>query len=227
MGERQASDRGSKITSSRWFRPGLIAGVVVLGIVVVCVVGLALFSMAGRSGSDADVAGSRAFQGLPPEGKSVEVVVEKEVIAEAPAAPMDESGRYQASNLAYAAERLIIRTGNIVLVVEDTRAVQETIEEMVAGMSREGAFVVSSDEYGGMEGSQPNVTMSIRVPASRFDEVMDRLAGLAVEVISRNESAQDVTEEYVDLEARLESLEAARERLLEIMQEARSTKDLL
>ncbi|MFN2290453.1 MAG: DUF4349 domain-containing protein, partial [Anaerolineae bacterium] len=48
-----------------------------------------------------------------------------------------------------------------------------------------------------------------------------------VEVTSRNETADDVTEEYVDLEARLESLEAARQRLLDIMAEARSTKDLL
>jgi Flp pilus assembly protein TadB len=56
---------------------------------------------------------------------------------------------------------------------------------------------------------------------------MDRLADLAVIVNGSNESADDVTEEYVDLEARLESLEAARQRLLEIMEEARNTEDLL
>jgi hypothetical protein len=98
---------------------------------------------------------------------------------------------------------------------------------MVAEMASESAYVVSSEEYGGVEGGSPHVGMTIRVPATRFDEAMDRLAGLAVEVIARNESGQDVTEEYVDLETRLESLEAARERLLEIMQETRTTKDLL
>jgi hypothetical protein len=69
--------------------------------------------------------------------------------------------------------------------------------------------------------------MNIRIPAARFGETMDRLAELAVNVTNRTESGQDVTEEYVDLEARLESLEAARQRLLTIMEEARSTKDLL
>jgi len=69
--------------------------------------------------------------------------------------------------------------------------------------------------------------MTIRVPATRFDQVMDRLADMAVQVTSRTESGQDVTEEYADIETRLESLEAARERLLEIMQETRTTKDLL
>jgi len=98
---------------------------------------------------------------------------------------------------------------------------------MVAKMSSEGAYVVSSEEYGGVEGGSPYVGMTIRVPATRFGEAMDRLADLAVEVTARNESGEDVTEEYVDLETRLESLEAARQRLLEIMQEARTTKDLL
>jgi hypothetical protein len=134
----------------------------------------------------------------------------------------DDGGR-----VAYAAERLIIRSGNISTVVRDTRATQASIEGMVEGMAAEGAFVVSAEEYGGTEGSQPRISMRIRVPASRFDETMDRLAALAVSVSSRSESAQDVTEEYVDLGARLESLETARQRLLEIMEEARNTEDLL
>jgi hypothetical protein len=151
-----------------------------------------------------------------------EVAVEK--IVEAPPA---EPSAYDTVGTAYAAEHLIIRTGNISMVVEDTRAAQATIEGMVEGMAGEGAFVVSSDEYGGTEGSQPHITMSIRVPAAHFSQVMDRLAEMAVNVPSRNESSQDVTEEYVDLEARVESLEAARQRLLEIMLETRVTKDLL
>jgi hypothetical protein len=125
------------------------------------------------------------------------------------------------------AERLIIRNGSITMVVEDTRGAQESIEAMVAAMAGDGAFVVSVNEFGATEGEQPQISMSIRVPASRFDEAMARLAELGVEVKNRNESAQDVTEEYVDLEARLESLEAARQRLLEIMNEARTTEDLL
>ncbi|HEC24324.1 MAG TPA: DUF4349 domain-containing protein, partial [Chloroflexi bacterium] len=119
--------------------------------------------------------------------------------------------------------------GSISMVVEDTLAVKEEIENLVAGMADEGAFVVSSNEYDGVEGGSPYINMTIRVPASRFDEVMDWLAGLAVEGTSpeRSETAQDVTEEYVDLQSRLESLEAARDRLLEIMSEAQTTEDLL
>jgi DNA repair exonuclease SbcCD ATPase subunit len=53
------------------------------------------------------------------------------------------------------------------------------------------------------------------------------LAAMAIEVQERSETAQDVTEEYVDLQARLESLETARDRLLAIMEDAETTEDLL
>ncbi len=201
----------------------LVIGAIAGGLVLACVVEWVIFSSANRFGMDEDTSGSRYLWASGAASAPVEEVVVEKVV-EAPAA---EPSAYDASGLAYAAERLIIRTGNLSMVVEDTRAAQATIEGMVASMAGEGAFVVSSDEYGGTEGSQPHITMSIRIPATRFDETMDRLADLAVNVTSRNESGQDVTEEYVDLEARLETLEAARQRLLEIMQEARATKDLL
>jgi hypothetical protein len=194
------------------------------GLVLACVVGLIIYGAVGFSASDSAESGARYLRapGLAPQPEEVSVEAEK-IVEAPPAQPSAED----TAGTAYAAERLIIRTGNISMVVEDTRAAQTTIEGMVEGMAGEGAFVVSSDEVGGTEGNQPYITMSIRVPATRFDQVMDRLAELAVNVPSRNEASQDVTEEYVDLEARLESLEAARQRLLEIMQEARVTKDLL
>lgn len=124
-------------------------------------------------------------------------------------------------------QRLIIRNGNISLVVEDTLATKEAIEDMVNEMAGEGAFVVSSNQYDSGSEELPYIDMQIRVPSTRFDEVMDRMADMAVDVTNRNESGQDVTEEYVDLQARLESLEAARQRLLEIMENAQTTEDLL
>ncbi|MCL7455067.1 MAG: DUF4349 domain-containing protein, partial [Anaerolineae bacterium] len=204
-------------------RSVIIAGGIVVGLVLVCVVGWLIYASASRYGADDGMRGARLLS-LPGAGSEGEVVVEKVVVQSA--AP-EEPLAYDTVSVAYAAERLIIRSGNISMVVDDTRAVRATIEELVAGMAGDGAFVVSSQEYGGTEGEQPRVSMTIRVPAARFDATMDRLADLAVRVTNRNESADDVTEEYVDLEARLESLEAARQRLLDIMAEARSTKDLL
>ncbi len=124
-------------------------------------------------------------------------------------------------------ERLIIRDGRLALTVEDTLAAQQEIEKIVAELAGEGAFLVSSNARTDYEGESPYIDTMIRIPAAKFDEVMDRIAALAVKVDERSESAQDVTEEYVDLETRLESLEAARNRLLEIMKQSATTEELL
>jgi hypothetical protein len=190
----------------------LIVVGVVLGIVLTCVVGC------GGAGV-APVPASREV--------AEEVVVEREMAPSEPLALAAEGYDAASFGLAQPVERLIIRNGRISMTVDDTLAAQATIEQMVGEMAGEGAFVVSSEEQGRGEEGSPYIVMSIRVPVTRFDATMDRLAGLAVQVTNRNESGQDVTEEYVDLEARLESLEAARQRLLGIMEEARTTKDLL
>jgi hypothetical protein len=124
-------------------------------------------------------------------------------------------------------DHLIVRDGNLTLVVTDTRKTRDAIQKLVASMSAEGAFVVSSSEMNSGDATQPVIQMFLRVPATRFEATMDALAAMAQRVDARNESAQDVTAQYVDLQAQLEQLQAARQRLLEIMKSATNTNDLL
>jgi hypothetical protein len=124
-------------------------------------------------------------------------------------------------------EHLIVRNGYLTLVVTDTRKTQAAIQRLVAGMSAEGAYVVSSSEMFSGDAAQPVVQMALRVPAGRFEASMSALVAMALRVDARSEAAQDVTAEYVDLAAQLEQLQAARQRLLEIMKEAKNTDDLL
>ena len=159
--------------------------------------------------------------GFPEVAMATEVAMAL-AATEAPAANAPPAGGSTAVT-----ERLIIRNGSIALYVNDTRAAKTEVEQLVSSIAGEGAFVVSSNERGGGGDKLPEIDISIRVPATRFDEVMSKLAAMAVEVTDRYETADDVTEEYVDLKARMESLEAARKRLLEIMQNADTTEELL
>jgi hypothetical protein len=111
------------------------------------------------------------------------------------------------------APRLIISTVHMSLVVRDTAASLAQIENLA---TESGGYVTSSNTQGYEEGSRASVT--IRVPSERLDEVLEQLRELALEVRSENRSGQDVTEEYVDLNARLEILEAAEQELLELYQ---------
>jgi uncharacterized coiled-coil protein SlyX len=124
-------------------------------------------------------------------------------------------------------QHIIIRDGYISMSVEDTSEASQAVKKLVQDLAAEGAFIVSTQEYGREDSPMPEISMTIRVPAERFDEVMDRLAGLADRVLTRRETAEDVTEEYVDVQARLKAMKAARERLMKLMEQAASVEELL
>jgi len=144
----------------------------------------------------------------------VESVVE--VAEEAPAAPGHGAADYSSI------ERLIIRNGSLSLVVPDTEAALEEINDLVDEL---GGYVVESNVYQYQEGLQASVTF--RVPAESLDVALERIRDMATEVRHESISGQDVTEEYVDLQSRLRYLEATEARLLEFLEEAEDTEAAL
>jgi len=122
----------------------------------------------------------------------------------------------------WATERMIVRTGEITLAVEDIPAAIDNITAMADGF---GGYVVSSMVW--KERERLFGTISIRVPAEYFDVAMKALRGLAVDVTSEHSTSKDVTEEYVDLSAKLKNLEATEEQLLRIMEKAETVEDIL
>ena len=124
-------------------------------------------------------------------------------------------------------ERMIIREGIITIPVESTRSSRDAIEALVVSFADKGAYVVSSSEYASYEGAEPYINMVIRIPVEQFAFVIDELSDMAKGNVTMNTWSDDVSEEYSDLENRLTSLEAARLRLLDIMENADTTEDLL
>ncbi len=105
-------------------------------------------------------------------------------------------------------ERLIIRNGTLSITVEDT---EKTISQIGSLAESMNGWVVSSNsfEYGsGVRGS-----IQARFPAENFNQVMEEIQTLAIEVESVSSSGQDVTDEFVDLGARLKNLEATADRV--------------
>lgn len=129
---------------------------------------------------------------------------------------------------AAAVERLVIRTANLSLVVKDPAASAEAITAMAEAM---GGFVVSTNlfqtSYGDPAVLSTQGSITIRVPAERFQEALSRLKEDAEDVRAENVSGQDVTQQYTDLQSRLRNLEAAESQLREIMASATKTEDVL
>jgi hypothetical protein len=119
-------------------------------------------------------------------------------------------------------ERMIVRTGEISLVVED---VAQSVEEIAQLAASYGGYVVSSNIYGEEEDMKGRI--SIRLPDERFDQALAELRDLAVRVESESTSSEDVTEEYIDLESRLKNAEATEQQYLVLLEKAEDVEDIL
>jgi hypothetical protein len=122
----------------------------------------------------------------------------------------------------------VIRTASLSLVVEDPAASADEIAKMAEEL---GGFVVSSNIFQASFDETSNVvtraSVTIRVPSESLDEALEEIEAGAIEIQERNVHGEDVTQQYTDLQSRLRNLESAEEQLLEIMDSATETEDVL
>ncbi len=121
-----------------------------------------------------------------------------------------------------AEERMIVRTGDMSLVVEDVIDARDRIAQIATGFD---GYVVSSSIYGEEQEMRGNI--SIRVPDEKFEQALSELRNLALRVKSESTSSIDVTEEYIDLEARLKNAEATERQYLALLDKATDVEDIL
>ena len=188
-----------------------------LSIVLLIVLALNVVACGGRATetfTEEYSAGSAAPE-MPAMEPMADVAMESEALA---------VGEFDSSNQApVGQERLIIRTADMSLIATDTEA---TLAHIAALADSSGGWVVSSNVYQSTDTAKTGY-VQIRVPAEGFQSVLDAIAGMAVEVTNLSTSGQDVTEEYVDLSARLGNLEATAARLHTFLDEARNVEEAL
>jgi hypothetical protein len=116
----------------------------------------------------------------------------------------------------------IIRNGSLVLRVDDA---SKRLEEARAITEQAGGFVASANlnDRAGIK----TAYLTLRIPTDKFRATADALKRLASTVFDESESGQDVTDQYVDLEARLKAAKAEEAQYLEILKSARSIEDTL
>jgi len=119
-------------------------------------------------------------------------------------------------------DRKIVKTGSVTLEVED---IAETIDEVAEMADELNGYVVSSYKYEYERGVSGHIT--IRVPFEKFDEAFARLRQLAIDVPYETTTAEDVTEEYVDLESQLRNLQATEVQYLTLLEKAETVEEML
>jgi len=137
----------------------------------------------------------------------------------------DSGGAAAQTDGAVATDRSIIRTGQVRLRVDDFEAARANLTTAVESR---GGYVSDSTQQvhdrGGESWTSGRVVL--RVPAENFSETMTYVEGEG-RVLESSTSTQDVTEQVVDLQARLDNLRAERERLRTLYDRANDTEDVL
>jgi hypothetical protein len=125
-------------------------------------------------------------------------------------------------------DRKIIRNAEISIEMDRPKEAQPKIAAIA---ERHGGFVVTSElrESGSTSQALLSTVVNIilRVPAPDFETVIEEIHGVGGHVLNDKRSGQDVTEEYIDLEARLRAKRALEMQFLEIMRQAHKVSDAL
>ncbi|GAA3336072.1 hypothetical protein GCM10020358_06840 [Amorphoplanes nipponensis] len=118
-------------------------------------------------------------------------------------------------------QRSIIYTGAITVRVDDVNIAAAR----AAGIATAAGGFVGGDKRNSGSGSQ-DATLELRVPAAKFNPVVDQLAGLGTEE-QRGINTEDVTEQTIDLDARIATQQARVDSGRKLLAQAKSLNDLV
>lgn len=134
----------------------------------------------------------------------------------------------KAGSTAEAADRKIIRNAEITIEVSSTTDAQHLVTSIAES---HGGFVATS-EAKQRESNDPaqrklDIKLVVRVPSTQFGSAFDQIKKLAGNTPSEQVTSQDVTEDFIDLEARIKTQKALEVQFLEIMRQAHKIEDAL
>jgi hypothetical protein len=116
----------------------------------------------------------------------------------------------------------LIRTADARIEVKEYEEAKQTIDSIVL---HSNAYVSSENETKYESRKQNRLT--IRTPAGNFDYLLNTLLSVAHRIESKSIQVKDVTEEYIDVEARLKSKRQLEQRYLSLLEKARNVKDII
>lgn len=118
--------------------------------------------------------------------------------------------------------RLVVQESNLSLVVKDVR---DSVNKAIEYAKSNGGYMVSSSLSQPEEA--PYAYVVLRIPAKDLKPAIEYFRSLAIKVSSENLLGTDVTDEYTDIAARLETLNRTKDKFQEIMNQATKVQDIL
>jgi hypothetical protein len=132
----------------------------------------------------------------------------------------------QVSESDYNIDRKIVLNAELDLEADSPEQAQDKITSIA---EMKGGFVVESNESMSdiKAASRDIVTMTVRVPSDKFGEALDEVRKTSSRVVSETVKGEDVTEEFIDVEAQLKTKKALEAQFMEIMKRASGVEQAL
>ncbi|MGH8957331.1 MAG: DUF4349 domain-containing protein, partial [Acidimicrobiia bacterium] len=114
--------------------------------------------------------------------------------------------------------RQVIYDGSIQLQATNTR---DAFDRIVLLVETSGGFLAASQVAEAPEDEQPAINFTVRVPTDQLTATLAEIRDVADRVVTESLQSQDVTDQFVDIEAQLRNLYALEEELLALLAELR------
>lgn len=124
---------------------------------------------------------------------------------------------------AFEGDKALVLTANVALRADDPWAIADRVQAVATGL---GGDVLSLSQSGSKD--QRSATLTIRVPQASFNDALRQIRGIGdADVVSSSVSGQDVTDQFVDLQARLKAKQDEEQRYLALLARADKVDDIL
>ena len=121
-----------------------------------------------------------------------------------------------------AINRKVITNANVSLLVKD---VQKTTDDIETQVINKKGYIVNTDIQRPEEGATGSIT--VRVPSTELKDMLKFLRGLAVKVVSESIDGSDITDQYMDIQARLDILNRNKAVYVGIMERATGVTEIM
>lgn len=133
-----------------------------------------------------------------------------------------KSAKIQAESPPSVTDRKLIKDGDIYMEVKTLENTRNELNKLIAQYK---AYIAneSQAEYD----NRKEISFAIKIPVSQYEAFCESVTGLAVNVERKNLNALDVTEEFVDTQARITAKKALEKRYLELLAKAKNVNEML
>jgi len=119
-------------------------------------------------------------------------------------------------------ERKLIKQGSISFETENIEKAKNYIEDKVKFFE---GYIAKEYSYDYTE--QKQYVLEIKIPNQKFDDFVKSLNNIIVSLDNKDIQVTDVTEEYVDIEARIKTKKTVMQRYTELLKQAKSVAEML